>query len=136
MLRDIGLGRARIGIPPTGNRSGHRDPGLASIPLRRRPGEGRRRVELCLEPKRPCNIAELSPKLRFRPASGVAEEEQLLSQLSEEKREVLVLSELEEMTVPEIAELLDANVNTIYARLRTARQEFERLYARHQRRTP
>jgi len=62
--------------------------------------------------------------------------EQLLSQLTEEKREVLVLSELEEMTVPEIAELLGANVNTIYARLRTARQEFERLYARHQRRTP
>jgi RNA polymerase sigma-70 factor (ECF subfamily) len=62
--------------------------------------------------------------------------EQLLSQLSEEKREVLVLSELEEMTVPEIAEMLGANVNTIYARLRTARQEFERLYARHQRRTP
>jgi RNA polymerase sigma-70 factor, ECF subfamily len=62
--------------------------------------------------------------------------EQLLSQLSEEKREVLVLAELEEMTVPEIAEMLGANVNTIYARLRTARQEFERLYARHQRRTP
>lgn len=62
--------------------------------------------------------------------------EELLSQLSEEKREVLVLSELEEMTVPEIAEMLGANVNTIYARLRTARQEFERLYARHQRRSP
>lgn len=62
--------------------------------------------------------------------------EQLLGELSEEKREVLVLSELEEMTVPEIAELLGANVNTIYTRLRVARQEFEKLYARHQRRTP
>lgn len=62
--------------------------------------------------------------------------ERLLGQLSEEKREVLVLSELEELTVPEIAEALGANVNTIYARLRSARHDFERLYARHQRRTP
>lgn len=62
--------------------------------------------------------------------------EQLLGQLPEDKREVLVLSELEEMTVPEIAELLGANVNTVYTRLRAARQEFEKLYARHQRRTP
>lgn len=57
--------------------------------------------------------------------------ERLLAQLPEEKREVLVLSELEEMSVPEIAELLGANVNTIYTRLRTARQDFEKLYARH-----
>lgn len=76
------------------------------------------------------------------PSAGIEQEEQvrlleqLLGQLSEEKREVLVLSELEEMTVPEIAELLGANVNTIYTRLRAARQEFEKLYARHQRRTP
>jgi RNA polymerase sigma-70 factor (ECF subfamily) len=63
--------------------------------------------------------------------------EELLAQLAEDKREVLVLSELEEMSVPEIAELLGANVNTIYTRLRTARQEFEKLYTRAlQRRKP
>jgi len=59
--------------------------------------------------------------------------EELLATLSEEKREVLVLAELEEMTVPEIAELLNANVNTIYARLRAARAEFEAAYGRYQR---
>ena len=42
----------------------------------------------------------------------------LLEELDESKREVLVLAQLEEMTVPEIAEMLGANVNTIYARLR------------------
>lgn len=61
--------------------------------------------------------------------------ERLLAELPEDKREVLVLSELEEMTVPEIADLLGANVNTVYTRLRTARQMFEKVYARHQRRS-
>jgi len=55
----------------------------------------------------------------------------LLAEIDEDKREVLVLTQLEEMTVPEIAELLGANVNTIYARLRAARRDFDAAYARH-----
>jgi RNA polymerase sigma-70 factor (ECF subfamily) len=55
----------------------------------------------------------------------------LLAELDESKREVLVLAQLEEMTVPEIAEVLGANVNTVYARLRAARMEFDAAYARH-----
>lgn len=55
----------------------------------------------------------------------------LLEEIDEDKREVLVLAQLEEMTVPEIAELLGANVNTVYARLRAARREFDAAYARH-----
>lgn len=57
--------------------------------------------------------------------------EALLAELDEEKREVLVLAQLEEMSVPEIAEVLGANVNTIYARLRAARKDFDDAYARH-----
>jgi RNA polymerase sigma-70 factor (ECF subfamily) len=56
----------------------------------------------------------------------------LLDELDDDKREVLVLSELEQMTAPEIAEVTGANVNTVYWRLRTARQEFERRVARYQ----
>jgi RNA polymerase sigma-70 factor (ECF subfamily) len=56
----------------------------------------------------------------------------LLDELDDEKREVLVLSELEQMTAPEIAEVTGANLNTVYWRLRTARQEFERRVARYQ----
>ncbi len=56
---------------------------------------------------------------------------QMLDGLDEPKREVFVLAELEEMTVPEIAEAIDANVNTVYSRLRAARQAFERQVARH-----
>jgi RNA polymerase sigma-70 factor, ECF subfamily len=51
----------------------------------------------------------------------------ILSRMNEERREVLVLSELEELTAPEIALALQVNVNTVSWRLRTARQEFERM---------
>jgi RNA polymerase sigma-70 factor (ECF subfamily) len=61
--------------------------------------------------------------------------ETLLAELTEEKREVLVLAQLEEMSVPEIAQVLGANVNTIYARLRAARRDFDAAYARHRART-
>jgi RNA polymerase sigma-70 factor (ECF subfamily) len=56
----------------------------------------------------------------------------LLDELEDDKREVLVLSELEQMTAPEIAEITGANLNTVYWRLRTARQEFERRVTRYQ----
>lgn len=47
-----------------------------------------------------------------------------LDTLDEPKRVVFVLSELEEMTAPEIATILDTSVNTIYSRLRKARRLF------------
>jgi RNA polymerase sigma-70 factor (ECF subfamily) len=34
------------------------------------------------------------------------------------------------MTVPEIAELVNANINTVYSRLRAARREFDQALAR------
>jgi RNA polymerase sigma-70 factor (ECF subfamily) len=55
----------------------------------------------------------------------------LLDELDDDKRAVLVLAELEQMTVPEIAEAVGANVNTVYSRLRAARRELEEAVARH-----
>jgi RNA polymerase sigma-70 factor (ECF subfamily) len=55
----------------------------------------------------------------------------LLDQLDADKREVFVLSELEQMSMPEIAAALDLNVNTAYARMRAARSAFEQALARH-----
>jgi RNA polymerase sigma-70 factor (ECF subfamily) len=49
----------------------------------------------------------------------------LLREIDEAKREVFVLAEIEEMTVPEIAEALEIPLNTAYSRLRAARQAFE-----------
>jgi RNA polymerase sigma-70 factor (ECF subfamily) len=62
---------------------------------------------------------------------AVALLDELLNSLDDDRREVLVLVELERMTVPEIADLLGANVNTIYTRLRAARRDFEQALARH-----
>jgi RNA polymerase sigma-70 factor (ECF subfamily) len=50
---------------------------------------------------------------------------ELLSELDDAKREVFVLAELEEMTEPEIAEVLGENANTVHSRLRAARKAFE-----------
>jgi RNA polymerase sigma-70 factor, ECF subfamily len=46
----------------------------------------------------------------------------ILDQLDDEKREVFVLYELEELTMSEIAQLLDCPLPTAYSRLHTARE--------------
>jgi RNA polymerase sigma-70 factor (ECF subfamily) len=55
----------------------------------------------------------------------------LLDELDDDKRTVFVLAELEELAAPEIAEALSIPVNTVYSRLRAAREAFERALARH-----
>lgn len=56
----------------------------------------------------------------------------LLAELDEPKREVFALVELEELSVPEVADALEIPVNTAYSRLRAARQAFEAALARHE----
>jgi RNA polymerase sigma-70 factor (ECF subfamily) len=58
----------------------------------------------------------------------------LLAELDVEKRTVFVLGELEELRVPEIAEALGVNLNTVYSRLRAARAEFDAALTRHRKR--
>ncbi|HYP86797.1 MAG TPA: sigma-70 family RNA polymerase sigma factor [Polyangiaceae bacterium] len=59
----------------------------------------------------------------------------LLAELDEPKREVFALVEIDEMTVPEAAELLGIPLNTAYSRLRAARQAFEAALARRDERS-
>ncbi len=54
----------------------------------------------------------------------------VLSQLDLELRTVLVLYELEELSVPEIADLLELRPGTVASRLRRARQAFRAAVAR------
>ncbi len=49
----------------------------------------------------------------------------LLEGLDEDKREALILVDLEGMTVPEVAVAVGSNVNTVYSRLRAARQQMQ-----------
>lgn len=58
--------------------------------------------------------------------------QRILEGLDDDKREVFVLVELEEVPVPEVAEALGIKLNTAYSRLRLAREEFERAVERHQ----
>ena len=48
-----------------------------------------------------------------------------LDALDEDKREVFVLIEIEQMSAPEVAEITGTRLNTVYSRLRAARQAFE-----------
>ncbi len=61
---------------------------------------------------------------------GVRQVERLLSELDVERREVLVLVDVEGYSVPEVAEATGVNLNTLYTRLRAARQHFEALVQR------
>lgn len=55
-----------------------------------------------------------------------------LDELDRDKSVVFILSELEQWRAPEIAEALELNLNTVYARLRAARKQLDRVVARVQ----
>ena len=57
--------------------------------------------------------------------------DRLMETLDDERREVFVLFEFEQMTAPEIAALLEIPLNTVYSRLRLGRREFADAAARH-----
>jgi DNA-directed RNA polymerase specialized sigma24 family protein len=59
----------------------------------------------------------------------------LLSTLSLEHREMVVLCILEESSVVEVSEILGINVNTAYTRLRVAKHELRLSYEKYQRLT-
>ncbi len=56
--------------------------------------------------------------------------DEVVQTLSAEKRETFLLAELEQLSAVEIAESLGTNVNTVYTRLRTARDEVTATYTR------
>lgn len=57
---------------------------------------------------------------------------ELLDKLDDDKREVFILADLEQLPAAQVAEALGVNVNTIYSRLRLAREAFNRELARHE----
>ena len=56
--------------------------------------------------------------------------ERLLAELDEDKRTLLILSELEQWTLREIAEAFGSNPNTIHSRLHAAKKAFAEALAR------
>jgi RNA polymerase sigma-70 factor (ECF subfamily) len=55
----------------------------------------------------------------------------ILNGLAHDQREVFVLAELEELSATEIAEVLGVKPNTVYSRLRLAREAFDKAVARY-----
>lgn len=55
----------------------------------------------------------------------------LLDDLPEAQRELIVLADLEQMSVPEICQCIGGNTNTVHSRLRVARQNLKAKLARH-----
>lgn len=91
------------------------------------------------------NTARLEPEMlqpdRVSPLQSAELSEQtallrhLLQELDAAKREIIELTELYEMTAPEVAAAIDIPLNTVYSRLRAARQDLEEAFRRYNART-
>jgi RNA polymerase sigma-70 factor (ECF subfamily) len=92
------------------------------------PGEG--------EPESSREGSEPGPERLTELARARRDLNLILDGMKLEQRAVFVLYELEEMTVPEIASVLDLPIGTVSSRLRVAREEFDlslrRMRAREQ----
>jgi RNA polymerase sigma-70 factor, ECF subfamily len=69
-------------------------------------------------------------------AQAVAALHEFLEGLDDTLRECFILSELEQMTAPEVATATGANLHTVHSRIRTARQQFEQMVSRRRARDP
>lgn len=70
--------------------------------------------------------SEPSPLDRLDQRRALQLVEAFLNTLDDDRREVFVLAELEQMAAPEISLALGVKLNTVYSRLRIAREAFER----------
>ena len=103
------------------HRRSFRRKGARQVPL----DQAMQSVSSALEPgPSPVEAAERAEHARLL--------ERLLAELDEDKRTVLILFELEQWTLREIAELFGSNTNTIHSRLRAAKRAFEVAYVRSQ----
>ena len=82
------------------------------------------------------DVVEVVPSPAAGPAELVARREavalldRLLDSLDEDKRSIIVLVDVEQLSVPQAAEALEVNLNTAYWRLRTARTQLRKSLAR------
>jgi RNA polymerase sigma-70 factor (ECF subfamily) len=86
------------------------------------------------DPETLADSGHIDPHEALAKAEAVRLVQQLLEELDDDKREVFVLAELEQLTAVEIADALGVNASTVSSRLRAARRDFERAAERHRRR--
>lgn len=80
--------------------------------------------EMLTEPTPPDRNATSHQQLQAKQARKIVG--QAIQAINIERRAVFVLHELDEYTIPEVAEGLSIPLNTAYSRLRLAREDFER----------
>ena len=78
----------------------------------------------------PPTAAEDGPMEQAAQAEAARFLHRVLESLDDERREVFVLAELEQMSAPEIASALEVNLNTVYSRLRSARKAVDEAVTR------
>jgi RNA polymerase sigma-70 factor (ECF subfamily) len=93
-----------------------------------------RTATACTEPES-IHSETLSPELKTEQSERAKQLWRIIETIDQQKREVFVLAELEDMSAPEIAEVLSIPLNTVYSRLRAARQELEKALRRDAART-
>jgi RNA polymerase sigma-70 factor, ECF subfamily len=71
-----------------------------------------------------------SPLLSVESSQAARALERFLESLEPGQRDAFFLMCVEELSAPEAAEILDVKLNTVYSRLRLAKQKFERYVAR------
>ena len=81
----------------------------------------------------PADLADTagSPQDNAERAEAARTLYRLLDELSPDQRAIFVLVELEQMTLPDAAEAVSANVHTAASRLKAARRKFEAALERH-----
>lgn len=88
-----------------------------------------RQVDVPLDPTVPGGESPFEATSRREAAALLTE---ILGELDDDKREVFALIEVEQLTAPVVAEILGIPLNTVYSRLRLARQRFDAALARRQ----
>jgi RNA polymerase sigma-70 factor (ECF subfamily) len=93
-------------------------------------GAARKTLESSVEPDT-LHTAASGPAESLETSEAVRLIYAILDELDDDRREVFVLAEFEQLPMAAIAATLGINVNTGYARLRAARHAFECALARH-----
>ncbi len=90
------------------------------------------RARIEVPPTRPGRHSDPDPELQLGDRQAIALVDEFLVTLDDDRREVFVLADIEGLSAPEIAEALGVKLNTVYSRLRVARQRFEVFLRRQQ----
>jgi RNA polymerase sigma-70 factor (ECF subfamily) len=93
--------------------------------IARRVAQAHRRKDGRTDPLEEEPVGAADTFAAFSRAQAAATVMAILDTMDEDKRIVFALVELEQLSVPEVARMLDLNLNTAYSRLRLARHAFE-----------